>query len=221
VAHLGADVAGRAAPEVQPPAPLDDVVLLVATERQVPDDRAPFPTRHEPTALRRCAPWRVRCTAWTRHPLGGFVSAESAESAKAPKEYAVMGERRRSVVPFLVFALLTGGVAHAQEEAQEGRRQTERQRQEQRGAKQPEKGEAQHRGAGQQAFVHLHAINQVEVELALSGMNQAQNKKVREFATKVAKAGVNLDLVYVATRNRVVFGAPDLPALRAALDPSS
>jgi hypothetical protein len=28
---------------------------------------------------------------------------------------------------------------------------------------------------------------------------------------------VNLDLVYVATRNRVVFGAPDIAALRAAL----
>ena len=29
---------------------------------------------------------------------------------------------------------------------------------------------------------------------------------------------MNLDLVYVATRNRVVFGAGDLEALRAALD---
>jgi len=28
---------------------------------------------------------------------------------------------------------------------------------------------------------------------------------------------VNLDLVYVATRNRVVFGADDLDALKAAL----
>ena len=29
---------------------------------------------------------------------------------------------------------------------------------------------------------------------------------------------MNIDLVYVATRNRVVFGADDLDALRAALD---
>ncbi len=36
--------------------------------------------------------------------------------------------------------------------------------------------------------------------------------------SEIARAGVNLDLLYVATRNRVVFGAPDLPALRAALD---
>jgi hypothetical protein len=39
-----------------------------------------------------------------------------------------------------------------------------------------------------------------------------------DLTRKIAKAGVNLDLVYVATRNRVVFGAPNLDALRAALD---
>ena len=39
-----------------------------------------------------------------------------------------------------------------------------------------------------------------------------------DLARKIAAAGVNLDLVYVATQNRVVFGAPDVPALRAALD---
>ena len=38
-----------------------------------------------------------------------------------------------------------------------------------------------------------------------------------DLARKVAKAGVNLDIVYVATRNRVVFGSPDIDALRAAL----
>jgi hypothetical protein len=38
-----------------------------------------------------------------------------------------------------------------------------------------------------------------------------------DLTRKIAKAGVNLDLVYVATRNRVVFGAPDLAGLRAAL----
>src|SRR3954465_1615707 len=39
-----------------------------------------------------------------------------------------------------------------------------------------------------------------------------------DLTRKIAKAGVDLDLVYVATRNRVVFGATDLDALRAALD---
>src|SRR6187551_1953491 len=38
-----------------------------------------------------------------------------------------------------------------------------------------------------------------------------------DLTRRIAKAGVNLDLVYVATRNRVVFGAPDLDALKAAL----
>jgi hypothetical protein len=39
-----------------------------------------------------------------------------------------------------------------------------------------------------------------------------------DLTRKVAKAGVDLDLVYVATRNRVVFGAPDVEGLKAALD---
>ena len=39
-----------------------------------------------------------------------------------------------------------------------------------------------------------------------------------DLTRKIAGAGVNLDLVYVATRNRVVFGADDLDALRAALE---
>ena len=39
-----------------------------------------------------------------------------------------------------------------------------------------------------------------------------------DLTRKIARAGVDLDLVYVATRNRVVFGSPDLDGLRAALD---
>src|SRR3954452_4276037 len=38
-----------------------------------------------------------------------------------------------------------------------------------------------------------------------------------DLTRKIVKAVVNLDLVYVATRNRVVFGADDLEALRAAV----
>ena len=41
--------------------------------------------------------------------------------------------------------------------------------------------------------------------------------ELADLARKVAKAGVNIDLVYVATRNRMVFGAADIDALRAAL----
>jgi hypothetical protein len=38
-----------------------------------------------------------------------------------------------------------------------------------------------------------------------------------DLAGKVAAAGINLDLVYVATNNRVVFGAEELDGLRRAL----
>ena len=39
-----------------------------------------------------------------------------------------------------------------------------------------------------------------------------------DLTRKIAAAGVDLDLVYIATGNRVVFGAQDLAGLRAALD---
>lgn len=39
-----------------------------------------------------------------------------------------------------------------------------------------------------------------------------------DLTRKVARAGVDLDLVYVATRNRLVFGSPDLDGLKAVLD---
>src|SRR5436305_8008861 len=42
-----------------------------------------------------------------------------------------------------------------------------------------------------------------------------------DLTRKIARAGVDLDLVYVATRNRVVFGSADMSALRDALEPGS
>ena len=38
-----------------------------------------------------------------------------------------------------------------------------------------------------------------------------------DLTRKIARAGVNIDLVYIATRNRLVFGSRDLAALRQAL----
>ena len=38
-----------------------------------------------------------------------------------------------------------------------------------------------------------------------------------EKAFIIAEAGVNIDTIYVATKNRVVFGSDDLDGLRAAL----
>jgi hypothetical protein len=42
-----------------------------------------------------------------------------------------------------------------------------------------------------------------------------------DLTRKIARGGVNLDLVYVATRDRIVFGADDVAALRAVLDVAS
>ena len=89
-------------------------------------------------------------------------------------------------------------------------------------------------GAGERAEVHIlvpHA-EAARHALAISHVAVTREREVvvvdvedrpgvlADLARRVAKAGVNLDLVYVATRNRVVFGSPDLAALRAALEPA-
>jgi hypothetical protein len=86
-------------------------------------------------------------------------------------------------------------------------------------------------GAGQRAELHIlvkHA-EAAKHALAISHVGVTREREVvvvevedrpgvlADLTRKIAKAGVNLDLVYVATRNRVVFGADDLAALRAAL----
>src|SRR5918997_4196146 len=87
-------------------------------------------------------------------------------------------------------------------------------------------------GPGERAEVHIlvpHA-EAAKHALAISHVAVTREREVvvvevddrpgvlADLTRKIARAGVNLDLVYVATRNRVVFGAPDLPALRAAVD---
>jgi len=42
-----------------------------------------------------------------------------------------------------------------------------------------------------------------------------------DLARKVAEAGVNVDLLYLATKTRIVFGSPDLDGLRSALGPAA
>ena len=41
--------------------------------------------------------------------------------------------------------------------------------------------------------------------------------ELADIARRVAKEGINLDLVYVATQNRVVLGSPDIDKLRLAV----
>jgi hypothetical protein len=90
-------------------------------------------------------------------------------------------------------------------------------------------------GAGKTAELHIlvpHA-EAARHALAISHVGVTREREVvvvdvqdrpgvlADLTRKIARAGVNLDLVYVATRNRIVFGAADLPALRAALDGAS
>ena len=87
-------------------------------------------------------------------------------------------------------------------------------------------------GAGDRAEVHI-LVKHAEAARHALGISHVGVSREREVVVvdvedrpgvladltrKIAKAGVNLDLVYVATRNRVVFGSDDLDALRAAVD---
>jgi hypothetical protein len=87
-------------------------------------------------------------------------------------------------------------------------------------------------GPGEQAELHIlvpHA-EAAKHALAISHVGVTREREVvvidvedrpgvlSDLTRKIARAGVNLDLVYVATQNRVVFGATDIAALRAALD---
>lgn len=87
-------------------------------------------------------------------------------------------------------------------------------------------------GTGERAELHIlvpHA-EAAKHSLAISHLAVTREREVvvvdvedrpgmlADLTRKIARAGVDLDLVYVATRNRLVFGAANLAALRAALD---
>jgi hypothetical protein len=72
-----------------------------------------------------------------------------------------------------------------------------------------------------EAARHLLAISHVAVtrerEVVVVDVEDRPGV-LADLTRKIATAGVNIDLVYVATRNRVVFGAEDLAGLKRALD---
>jgi hypothetical protein len=86
-------------------------------------------------------------------------------------------------------------------------------------------------GPGERAELHILVpyAEPVRRALAVSHLAVTREREVvvvdvedrpgvlADLTRKIAAAGVDLDLVYVATRNRVVFGAPDVDALKAAL----
>jgi hypothetical protein len=71
-----------------------------------------------------------------------------------------------------------------------------------------------------EAAKHLLAISHVAVtrerEVVVVDVEDVPGV-LADLTRRIAKGGINLDLVYVATRNRVVFGSPDLAGLKAAL----
>ena len=87
-------------------------------------------------------------------------------------------------------------------------------------------------GAADQVELHIlvpHA-EAAKRALAISQLGVSREREVvvvevedrpgvlADLTRRVAKAGIDLDLVYVATRNRLVFGAADLAGLKAALE---
>jgi hypothetical protein len=89
-------------------------------------------------------------------------------------------------------------------------------------------------GNGETAELHILVPHPEPVRRALATSHVAVTRErevvvvdvqdrpgvLADLARRVAKAGINLDLVYIATRNRVVFGASDLDALKATLGES-
>jgi hypothetical protein len=76
-----------------------------------------------------------------------------------------------------------------------------------------------HAGAARHSLAISHLAVTREREVVVVDVEDTPGV-LADLTRKIAKAGINIDLVYIATRNRVVFGAPDLGALRAALDSS-
>ena len=73
-----------------------------------------------------------------------------------------------------------------------------------------------HAGAARHALAISHLAVSREREVVVVDV-QDRPGVLADLTRRIAPAGVDLDLVYVATRNRIVFGAADLDALRAAL----
>ena len=72
-----------------------------------------------------------------------------------------------------------------------------------------------------EAARHLLAISHIAVtrerEVVVLDVDDRPGV-LADLTRRIARAGINIDLVYVATRDRVVFGAADIAALREALE---
>ena len=66
------------------------------------------------------------------------------------------------------------------------------------------------------ALTHQTAITH-EREVVVVEIDDDRPGVLADLTREIADAGVNLDLVYVATHNRVVLGSPDIDRLRSVL----
>ena len=87
-------------------------------------------------------------------------------------------------------------------------------------------------GPGDRAELHILVPHAEAARHALAIWNLAVSRErevvvvevedqpgvLADLTRRIARAGIDLDLIYVATRNRIVFGAPDLAGLSAALN---
>jgi hypothetical protein len=87
-------------------------------------------------------------------------------------------------------------------------------------------------GSGERAELHILVPHPEPVRHALANSHLAVSRErevvvldvedrpgvLADLARTIARAGVNLDLLYIATRDRLVFGAPDLDALKAVVE---
>ena len=73
-----------------------------------------------------------------------------------------------------------------------------------------------HPGAARHSLAISHLAVTREREVVVVDVEDRPGV-LADLTRMIAKAGVDLDLVYVATRNRVVFGAANLEGLKSAL----
>jgi hypothetical protein len=73
-----------------------------------------------------------------------------------------------------------------------------------------------HPGAARHSLAISHLAISREREVVVVDVEDRPGV-LADLTRMIAKAGVDLDLVYVATRNRVVFGAANLEGLKSAL----
>ena len=67
------------------------------------------------------------------------------------------------------------------------------------------------------ALAVVHSVSITRERQVVVVQSHDRPGEIAELTVKIARAGINLDLVYVATGSRVVFGSDDIDGLRELL----